>query len=90
MDCAQITQDGVAFKPSETSKSSGATSAWKACRPAVGCQGPDLQRSEGQSHHRYQSGPGRAAANAKGAHSTEGQTMDYIRHKTARKTGATQ
>ena len=32
---------------------------------------------------------GRRAANTMGAHSTEGQTADYIRHKTTRKTGAT-
>lgn len=32
---------------------------------------------------------GRKAAQSKGTHSTEGQTTTYIRHKTARKTGAT-
>lgn len=32
---------------------------------------------------------GRQAANAMGTHTTEGQTADYIRHKTPRKTKAT-
>jgi integrase len=134
MEWAQITQDGVAFKPNKTSKStgarllvawsprlhnvvarlralraereahttrvfvtqegqpytySGATSAWKRAVRRSGVKGLTFNDLRAKAITDTDTSQGRAAANAKGAHSTEGQTMDYIRHKTARKTGAT-
>ena len=134
LEWSQITDDGIAFKPSKTTHStgarvivgwspklrnvvarlralkiervaftrkvittqdgqpytySGAQTAWKRAVKRSGVKGltfNDLRAKAITDTDRLQ---GRAAANAKGAHSTEGQTMDYIRHKTARKTGAT-
>ena len=134
MEWAQIGQDGIAFLPSKTSKStgarlvvawsprlrdvvarlrrlriereaftarvfttqdgqpytySGAGTAWKRAVKRSGITGLTFNDLRAKAITDTDSSQGRAAANAKGAHSTEGQTMDYIRHKTARKTGAT-
>lgn len=77
------TQDGQPYSYS------GASTAWKRAMKRAkvkGCTFNDIRAKAITDTDRTQ---GRAAANAKGAHSTEGQTMAYIRHKTARKTGAT-
>jgi len=134
MEWSQITDDGIAFKPSKTSGStgariivgwspklrdvvarlralkiervaftrkvittqdgqpytySGAQTAWKRAVKRSGVKGPTFNDLRAKALTDTDATQGRAAANAKGAHSTEGQTMDYIRHKTARKTGAT-
>jgi len=77
------TQDGQPYDYS------GASTAWKRAMKRAkvkGCTFNDIRAKAITDTDQTQ---GRQAANAKGAHSTEGQTMAYIRHKTARKTGAT-
>lgn len=66
----------------------GAASAWRrACaRAGIKAHFHDIRA---KAITDKDSSAGRRDANAMGAHSTEQQTADYIRHKTVRKTGAT-
>lgn len=67
----------------------GASTAWKRAVGRSGIKGVtfhDLRAKAITDKDRLE---GRTSANKMGGHATEAQTADYIRHKTAKKTGAT-
>lgn len=67
----------------------GAGTAWRRAVRRAGvldCHFHDLRAKALTDKHGAE---GMRAANTMGAHSTEAQTADYVRHKVARKTGAT-
>lgn len=77
------TQDGKAYSYW------GASSAWKRAVKRAGVKGVHFHDLRAKALTDVDELRGMGAARTMGAHSTETQTADYVRHKKARKTGAT-
>lgn len=77
------TQDGKAYSYW------GASSAWKRAVARAGVRGVHFHDLRAKALTDVDRLRGMGAARTMGAHSTEQQTSDYVRHKTPRRTGAT-
>ncbi len=78
-----VTQDGKPYTYS------GAFSAWTRARKRAGILDCTFHDLKAKALTDKEDREGMREAQKMGQHSTEGQTADYVRHKTARKTGAT-
>ena len=67
----------------------GASSAWQRAVERAGVQDVHFHDLRAKALTDKDAAEGMTAARTMGAHSTESQTADYVRHKTARKTKAT-
>jgi integrase len=85
IDCEYLftTQSGTAITYS------GASTAWKRAVKRAGVAGVMFRDLRAKALTDKEERDGMQAARHMGSHATESQTADYVRHKTARKTGAT-
>lgn len=67
----------------------GASTAWKRAVRRSGVQGVTFHDLRAKALTDKEGREGMGAARTMGTHSTETQTSDYVRHRTARRTGAT-
>lgn len=67
----------------------GASTAWQRARERAGVSGCTFHDIRAKALTDVQGARGMDDAQRMGGHSTPNQTADYVRHKTARKTGAT-
>jgi integrase len=68
---------------------SGASTAWKRAVKRAGVRGVTFHDLRAKALTDKEGREGMQAARTMGTHSTEAQTSDYVRHRTARRTGAT-
>ena len=86
---AHITQFVVTTQHGQPMTYSGAESAWKRAVKRVGVQSVHFHDIKAKALTDVDEKRGIWQAQTMGGHSTQNQTADYIRHKKAKKTGAT-
>lgn len=86
---ADITAYMVTTQTGQPFTYSGASSAWKRAVKRAGVRGVTFHDLKAKALTDVDGERGIGEAQKMGGHSTQSQTADYVRHKTARKTGAT-
>lgn len=86
---ADITAYMVTTQTGQPFTYSGASTAWKRAVKRAGVRGVTFHDLKAKALTDVDGERGIGEAQKMGGHSTQSQTADYVRHKTARKTGAT-
>jgi len=89
LKCRDITRWMFTTQGGQQFTYSGASTAWKRAVKRAGITGVHFHDLRAKALTDVDETRGIGQAQRMGGHSTQTQTSDYVRHKTARKTGAT-